>query len=342
MANLDLQFRQLLVATERPYDPFREDLYTVKELMAGYTPANPNASLDAVIGRYYNDQGGQVPKRLDEALAQRVHDNSIDRALIRFVENHGATRRMVGIMGGHSASRRDPNYVKVARVAHQLTALGFCIVSGGGPGVMEAANLGAYMAGYSVEDLQKALETLGRVPGYGNDDKTRAAYIETAREVPRNYPDGRDSLAIPTWAYADEPISQFPSKIGKYFANSIREDGLLAIGVFGVIFAPGSAGTMQEIFQDATHNSYWTFHSRSPMVFLDSSFYRANPSVYDVLLARANKDGYADMVTVQDDPDPIVKYILAHPPQKEHKESVRTIGRTSVLYRLGPEVIAQK
>jgi predicted Rossmann-fold nucleotide-binding protein len=335
MNTLDTQLHQLLTSVDRPYDPFREDLYTVKELMAGYTPNNPGASLDAVIARYYNDQGGQVPKRLDEALAQRVHDNSIDRALIGFVENRdGAPRKMIGIMGGHSASRKDTNYGKVARVAQQLTALGYCIVSGGGPGVMEAANLGAYMAGYSRDDLQKSLEILGHVPNYGSDDKTRAAYIQSAMDVLRTFPDGRESLSIPTWAYSDEPISQFPSKIGKYFANSIREDGLLAIGVFGVIFAPGSAGTMQEVFQDATHNSYWTFHSRSPMVFLDSSFYRANPSIYDVLLARANKDGYSDLVSLKDDPDQIVKYVVAHPPQKEHKEALRTIGRSSAVYRL--------
>lgn len=335
MKNIEKQLQALLQADDRPYDPFRKKLYTVAELMDGYSPNSPNASTDSAIARYYNDQGGQVPKRLEEALAQRVHDNSIDRALIRFVENSGHSRRkMVGIMGGHSASRADSNYIKIARVARQLTLDGYCIVSGGGPGVMEAANFGAYMAPFPIKELKKALGILGKVPGYGGDDKTKIAYIAAARRVLDRYPNGSESLAIPTWAYSDEPTSQFPSQIGKYFANSIREDGLLGIGVFGIIFAPGSAGTMQEIFQDATHNSYWTFHSRAPMVFLDSSFYRANPSIYDVLLARANKDGYADLVSLQDDPEQIVKYIITHPPQKEHKEGLRSLGRSSFFYRL--------
>src|SRR5207247_187488 len=98
----------LLKADDRPYEPFRDKLYTVEELMDGYSPSNPNGSLDSIIARYYTHQGGQVPKRLEEALAQRIHDNSIDRAVIRFVENQGELdRRLVAIMGGHSASRTD-------------------------------------------------------------------------------------------------------------------------------------------------------------------------------------------------------------------------------------------
>jgi len=335
MDTLERNLGELLERPDRPYNPFRKKLYTVEELMAGYSPTNPHGSLDSTIASYYNKEGGQVPKRVQEALAQRIHDNAIDRGLIRFVQNSGDNqRKMVGIMGGHSASRTEPNYIKVALIARQLTLEGYCIVSGGGPGVMEAANLGAYIAPYSLLALQDALTILAQAPTYGKDDSTKVAYIEAAGKVRNKYPKGGDSLSIPTWAYSDEPISQFPSQIGKYFANSIREDGLLGIGVFGVIFAPGAAGTMQEIFQDATHNSYWTFHSRSPMVFLDNTFYRASPSIYDVLLSRANRDGYADLVTIQDDPASIVQYILDHPPRLEHPQLSRTLGRTTTPYKL--------
>jgi len=332
MDQKDDKLKAIIDASNRPYDSFRTELYTVEELMKGYSPSNPNGALDSVIAQYYEDEGGQVPKQLEEALAQRIHDNSIDRALIRFViESPSGQRKMVGIMGGHSALRTDLNYFKIVRIARELTLAGYCVVSGGGPGVMEAANLGAYMAAFPPAALQDALNILGQVPAYGKDDKTKIAYIEAARRVREKFPNGSESLAIPTWAYSDEPIGQFSAQIGKYFANSIREDGLLAIGVFGVIFAPGSAGTLQEIFQDATHNSYWTFQSRSPMVFLDSSFYRASPSIYDVLLARANKDGYADLVSLQDDPESIVKYIVDHPPQKAHKDALRPLGRSSAF-----------
>jgi hypothetical protein len=52
------------------------------------------------------------------------------------------------------------------------------------------------------------------------------------------------SLAIPPWAYSDEPTGQFSSFIGEYFANSIREDGLFAIANGGLVFARGSEGTL--------------------------------------------------------------------------------------------------
>ena len=73
---------------------------------------------------------------------------------------------------------------------------------------------------------------------------------------------------MPTWFYGHEPTNLFSVHVAKYFSNSIREDGLLAIAEHGIIFSPGSAGTTQEIFQDATQNHYATFGTISPMVFL--------------------------------------------------------------------------
>src|SRR4051794_12027287 len=73
------------------------------------------------------------------------------------------------------------------------------------------------------------------------------------------------SLGIPTWLYGYEPTTPFATHSGKYFQNSIREDGLVTLGVKGIIYAEGSAGTIQEIFQDVAQNYYGTFF---PMVFL--------------------------------------------------------------------------
>jgi two-component system alkaline phosphatase synthesis response regulator PhoP len=44
----------------------------------------------------------------------------------------------------------------------------------------------------------------------------------------------------------------------------VREDGLLSLAKGGVVFAPGPAGTIQEIFQDLTQNHYGTLGSRRP------------------------------------------------------------------------------
>lgn len=47
----------------------------------------------------------------------------------------------------------------------------------------------------------------------------------------------KTSVAIPTWLYGHEPPNVSASLVAKYFANGVREEGLLAIAGNGVIFA---------------------------------------------------------------------------------------------------------
>ena len=47
-----------------------------------------------------------------------------------------------------------------------------------------------------------------------------------------------------------------PTSIAKYFANALREDTLLHRCRGGIVYLPGQAGTLQEIFQAATENFY--------------------------------------------------------------------------------------
>ena len=145
------------------------------------------------------------------------------------------------------------------------------MVTGGGPGTLEAANLGAWLAGHDdIQKIDQAITTLsksdtfngGHPEGSPEFGPAVSAYMASAREVverfePSNQPVGI-SLAVPTWFYGHEPSNLFASAIAKYFDNSIREEGLLAIATAGVIYAPGSAGTTQEIFQDLTQNHYAT------------------------------------------------------------------------------------
>jgi hypothetical protein len=63
-----------------PYNPFRNRLYTVSELMAGYVPGKPGKSLDERIAKHVKGRGRKVPS-VHEALAQRIHDHGIDSAL---------------------------------------------------------------------------------------------------------------------------------------------------------------------------------------------------------------------------------------------------------------------
>lgn len=290
-----------------PFDPFLGDLYQWQQLAQ---PVAGSLTLDEQIYEHFSRS--RFNPGLREALYQRIHDHAMDDGLRRYLDfsDSGMTqRRCVGIMGGHSTHRDHPDYRRTAEVARQLTAAGYLVVSGGGPGIMEAANLGAYLGGYDANTLTEAIELLSAAPHYQD-----AGYHDLARKLLRRYPDGRESLAIPTWFYGHEPSNVFATAIAKYFSNSLREDNLLAICLYGVIFAPGSAGTTQEIFQDAAQNHYATYGYVSPMVFLGTERYLEQTQLYSTLRQLASGQAYANQLYLSDVASDVVAFIEAHPP----------------------------
>jgi predicted Rossmann-fold nucleotide-binding protein len=210
-------------------------------------------------------------------------------------------------MGGHQLGRDTDTYRQVARIGWRLAQNGFLVATGGGPGAMEAANLGAALADYDADAVDDAVDTLAAVPHYEDD-----AYVDRALDVRERYPDRTESLAVPTWFYGHEPSNLFPTHVAKYFANSIREDGLLAIATYGVIYAPGSAGTVQEVFMDAAQNHYETFGAASPMVFFDETYWTEEKPVYPLLQTLAEGTPYADELRVTDDVDTVAAAIADH------------------------------
>ena len=290
-----------MARAERPYAVRPERLYTREDLMQGWHPgADHSATLDGRIYAYVKANGGRAPD-VDEGLAQRTHDHFIDVALAAFLMETG--RPVVGIMGGSKTVAADPNYRRVVRLAGALTQRGYLVVGGGGLGIMEAANLGAYLAERSDADRDHALDALAAAPPY---DEDRAGYIGVEVDVRERFAPGSVSLAIPTWVNAGEPISQFASHIAKYFSNSIREDGLLAVATAGIVFAPGGAGTMQEIFQDAAQNADRIF-GRSPMAFLDTQHYCEDTRLYPALERQAARLGFSDLLSVGDEPEQLLE-----------------------------------
>jgi predicted Rossmann-fold nucleotide-binding protein len=105
---------------------------------------------------------------------------------------------------------------------------------------------------------------------------------------------------------AGEPISQFASRIAKYFSNSIREAGMLAVAAAGIVFAPGGAGTLQEIFQDAAQNAYGVF-GRGAMAFLDTGHYCDQTGLYPAVARQAARLGFADLLSLGDEPVEILE-----------------------------------
>jgi predicted Rossmann-fold nucleotide-binding protein len=187
------------------------------------------------------------------------------------------------------------------------------IATGGGPGAMEAAHLGAYFAGRSDGELQDALAVLAEAPSYKD-----ALWMAQAFRVRARYPLGEEervrypSLGIPTWLYGHEPPNVFATHIAKYFANSVREEGILTIATSGVVFSPGSAGTIQEIFQDACQNHYKSMGVVSPMVFLGKAFWTEKKPVYPLLAQLAKGMEYEKYLSITDSADEVVAALVAY------------------------------
>ena len=313
-----------------PFDPARTTLYSRDELMTGFDGRDASTTLDQRIQEYFDAWKRRRPRDLGQGLAQREHDYQIEVALQDFIDDPDATsKKVVGIMGSHEMSRRLPVYRDVCKLAWSLSPPqhDYLVLTGGGLGIMEAASLGAYLSPYPEEAIDDAIDLLG--------DAQDADYITSADELRSRYPNHGDSLAVPTWSYSHEPISQFSSHIAKHFENSSREEGLLAVAIYGVIFAPGGAGTLQEIFQDAAQNTYWSFNWRSPMIFLGRKHFAEDFPAYQLLMARARADGYDDMVALFDDTSEVVTFLDSCPPRPKPVQDPppRTLGRAGPIWK---------
>src|SRR4051812_30989496 len=143
--------------------------------MQGWSPgADHSAALDGRIYAYVKAHGGRAPD-VDEGLAQRTHDHFIDVALAAFLMRTG--RPAAGIMGGAATPAADSNYRRVGHLAAALSPRGYLVVGGGVLGIMEAANLGAYLAERSDRDRDGAVDALAAAPPWPEDP---AGYMAVA------------------------------------------------------------------------------------------------------------------------------------------------------------------
>jgi predicted Rossmann-fold nucleotide-binding protein len=271
-----------------PFDAYRATLYTPRELYAGLDRSYAE-TLDAQVYAWSRQES-----TVGTSLARAIHDHAIDDALRDLVRG----TRPVGVMGGHSLARGSDGYADAARLSRVLAADGLLVTTGGGPGAMEAANLGAYLSAEPDAALDKALEVLGEAPGFVPSVEQ---WAQAAFTVLDRWPEGVRSLGIPTWHYGHEPPNAFATAVAKYFRNAVREDILLHVASAGIVFLPGAAGTVQEVFQDACENYYADPSSLAPMVLVGREYWTRTLPAWPLLEALARDRDMAGSVHLVDD-----------------------------------------
>jgi hypothetical protein len=171
--------------TDLPFNPYRGHLYSPEELRSN--------DLDARIYEHQARWRTNPPAPILEALAQRIHDHAIDDALQSSLTAHD---KVVAIMGGHGLERDAETYRTVALVARELTRSGHLVVAGGGPGAMEAGNLGAWLSPHPDDALDCAIETLSEALDYFDEGIRRRRPSRRERFSQRSDESGRTHLVL--------------------------------------------------------------------------------------------------------------------------------------------------
>ncbi len=234
-----------------PVSVYRSRLYTADELYAGLSSPGGYAGTPDARAHEWTIQ---APSGQDAyvAMLRAIHDESMTDALGEAL----AGLPVAGVMGGHSAQRGSHVYAAATRLGHTLAETGLVVATGGGPGAMEAANLGAYATDAAA--MARAVSRLAQVPGFRPDVGEWARTGLAIRDQLCGPEPDRPlrSVGIPTWFYGHEPPNVFAQGVAKYFSNALREDGLIARCTAGIIVLQGAAGTVQEVFQIATRLFY--------------------------------------------------------------------------------------
>lgn len=293
--------------TQLPFEFTARDLYSPDELYSGIKDV-PYAQVPDAQIYTYSQAASEVNFSTDaNAMSTTLHDHYIGQAMVSAIYDGAfAKTPMVGVMGGHAVQRGTKEFADAVQLGAKLTRQGYSIVTGGGPGAMEAANAGAWLTDYSQDEVTAALDILAQAP---DAIRHRTAWARAAVQVREQYPSQRNSLGVPTWFYGHEPPNLFATHIAKFFTNSIREAILLEQSNGGIIVLPGAAGTVQEIFQDACENYYATGARVTPIVLVGRKYWTEVLPVWPLLQALAVGRAMEDKISLVDSVDEAVQFI---------------------------------
>lgn len=299
----DLRGRGALIfpkLPDLPFDPYRARVYDADELYGDGAYAD---SPDAQIFAWAKDWHGH--RSLAGSLAVALHDHAVTDALDEALATVPA-HRVVGVMGGHALDRGTPGFAGAARLGRTLSRAGFVVLTGGGPGAMEATNLGCYLAGHDDTALDRALAKLAETPSFR---PSIDSWVNSARMIRRSWPADQAglSVSIPTWFYGHEPPNLFGTLIAKYFLNPLREDTLLHRCRGGIVVLPGAAGTVQEIFTSVTENYYAAEPDLvAPLVLVDVEQWTTRLPAWSLLTALGRGRVMGDRLHLVDSVDDVI------------------------------------
>jgi len=91
----------------------------------------------------------------------------------------------------------------------------------------------------------------------------------------------------------------------------LRVIGLYLYCRIVIIYTPGSAGTMHELFRDAEQNHYLSYGISSPMIFLGTKFWTEEMPAYPLLQQLVAKGKCKNLsLTLTDDTEIAIQQLL--------------------------------
>ncbi len=266
-----------------PVRSYRGTLYTPDELYAGMAAGGYASTVDARAYSWAED--ASIRHDAYVSVLRAIHDDAMKDALNACLSD----QRVVGVMGGHALLRGTAGFAQAAQLGHRLALSGLSVVTGGGPGAMEAANLGAWATDEA--QLAAALDAVATVPTFAESiDAWAQVALDICEESQHHDPaEVTDvartprSVGIPTWHFGHEPPNVFAQRIAKFFSNAVREDALLEYSSAGLVVLPGAAGTVQEIFQMVTRLYYESVETPRPLILVGRDYWSNDVPVWPLL-----------------------------------------------------------
>lgn len=342
-------------------------LYTCENLSKGFDDSDTQSAIRTFSFEQYclyrplQEKGATDSKKMQEIA---LHDAKVSELLLNYLyESKTEIKRIVGVMGGHAEKRSGQTYQDMANLCRELTKKGFIVVTGGGPGMMEAAHIGSYFANCDDASWQEVIKELSSLKDTEVDSVPKDQIVDTdgkilegtekaiskihswyktAKQIKNKcHATPGDSIAISTWEYGQEPVMPFATIYAAYFQNSIRESALVRESRCGVIYGKGGGGTMREIWQDLEENYYTNNRDAfTPMIFFDrDSIWGSSNSngskpldvfmtAFNCLNYRLSSKGFSweDKVTSTFNSDKIISILSFHMPAVQKNFITRFIN----------------